>query len=83
MRTHPVTNRKCLFVNRGFTKRIEGLKKRESDALLEMLIRHCETPEFQCRFRWEKHSVAFWDNRCAMPILRDEGGTLAHRERCR
>ena len=63
VRTHPVTGRKCLFVNRGFTKRIEGLKKHESDAILEMLVRHCETPEFQCRFRWEKHSVAFWDNR--------------------
>ena len=66
VRTHPVTGRKCLFVNRGFTKRIEGLKKNESDALLEMLVRHAETPEFQCRFRWERHSVAFWDNRCAM-----------------
>jgi taurine dioxygenase len=31
-----------------------------------MLVRHAETPEFQCRFRWERHSVAFWDNRCAM-----------------
>jgi len=66
VRSHPVTGRKCLFVNRGFTKRIEGLKKHESDALLEMLVRHAETPEFQCRFRWDRHSVAFWDNRCAM-----------------
>ena len=65
VRTHPVTGRKCLFVNRGFTKRIEGLKKHESDALLEMLLRHAETPEFQCRFRWDRNSVAFWDNRCA------------------
>jgi taurine dioxygenase len=30
-----------------------------------MLYRHIETPEFQCRFRWRKNSVAFWDNRCA------------------
>ena len=66
VRTHPVTGRKCLFVNRGFTVRIEGLKKHESDALLEMLLRHSETPEFQCRFKWRKHSVAFWDNRCAL-----------------
>ena len=68
VRTHPVTRAKCLFVNRGFTKRIEGLKKHESDALLDMLIRHCETPEFQCRFRWEKHSIAFWDNRCTQHL---------------
>ncbi|HZQ01585.1 MAG TPA: TauD/TfdA family dioxygenase [Reyranella sp.] len=66
VRTHPVTGRKCLFVNRGFTTRIMELGKSESDALLDMLFRHAETPEFQCRFRWQKHSVAFWDNRCAM-----------------
>ena len=65
VRTHPVTGRKALFVNRNFTTGIKGLSKLESDALLEMLYRHCETPEFQCRFRWQKNSVAFWDNRSA------------------
>jgi taurine dioxygenase len=30
-----------------------------------MLWRHIETPELQCRFRWQENSVAFWDNRCA------------------
>jgi taurine dioxygenase len=65
VRTHPVTGRKALFINRNFTTGIEGLSRLESDALLEMLYRHCETPEFQCRFRWEPNSVAFWDNRCA------------------
>ena len=63
IRTHPVTQRKLLFVNRGFTTKIAGLKRNESDALLEMLFRHVETPEFHCRFKWQKHSVAFWDNR--------------------
>jgi taurine dioxygenase len=66
VRTHPVTGRKSLFVNRGFTTRIEGLKRPESDALLDMLLRHAETPEFQCRFTWRKNSMAFWDNRCAL-----------------
>ncbi len=66
VRTHPVTGRKALFVNRGFTTRINGLKRPESDALLAMLLRHAETPEFQCRFQWATDSVAFWDNRCAL-----------------
>jgi alpha-ketoglutarate-dependent taurine dioxygenase len=65
VRTHPVTKRKALFVNRNFTTGIKGLSRLESDALLEMLYRHCETPEFQCRFRWQPGSVAFWDNRSA------------------
>jgi len=64
-RTHPVTGRKCLFVNRFFTTRIVGLRKEESDAILEMLYRHIETPEFSARFKWQPNSVAFWDNRCA------------------
>jgi taurine dioxygenase len=66
VRTHPVTGRKALFVNRNFTTRIVGLKKHESDALLDMLYRHSETPEFQCRFVWQPNSIAFWDNRAAM-----------------
>jgi taurine dioxygenase len=64
-RTHPVTGRKCLFVNRFFTTRIVGLNKNESAAILEMLYRHIETPEFCVRFRWRPNSIAFWDNRCA------------------
>ena len=36
-----------------------------SDAVLQFLYRHVETPEFQCRFRWTENAVAFWDNRCA------------------
>jgi taurine dioxygenase len=64
IRTHPVSGRKALFVNRGFTRRIAELRRPESDALLESLFRHVETPELHCRFRWRKHSIAFWDNRC-------------------
>jgi taurine dioxygenase len=61
---HPVTGRRLLFVNRMFTTHIPALKPAESDAVLEMLYRHIETPEFQCRFTWRAGSVAFWDNRC-------------------
>ncbi|MEQ9449390.1 MAG: taurine dioxygenase [Rhodospirillaceae bacterium] len=64
IRTHPVTGRQSLFVNSAFTVRIKDMKESESRSLLDFLYRHVATPEFQCRFRWEKNSIAFWDNRC-------------------
>lgn len=64
IRTHPVTGRKGIFVNSAFTKRIDGMKRKESDALLHFLFEHVGSPEFTCRFRWRAHSIAMWDNRC-------------------
>lgn len=65
IRTHPVTGRKSLYVNRAFTTRIKGLAPNESKALLDMLFDHIEhRPEFQVRFRWTPGAVALWDNRC-------------------
>ena len=64
VRTHPVTGQKALYVNRGFTRRILGLPRDESDAVLAYLYQHAENPLFQCRFRWTENAIAFWDNRC-------------------
>lgn len=63
VRTHPVTGKKALFVNGNSTTRIEGISDRENEWLLPFLLDHVRSPEFQCRFRWETGSIAFWDNR--------------------
>lgn len=63
VRTHPETGRKILYVNSIFTARIDGVSDEESRALLDTLCSQAMVPEYQCRFRWEKSSVAFWDNR--------------------
>ncbi|HEY2301416.1 MAG TPA: TauD/TfdA family dioxygenase [Acidimicrobiales bacterium] len=60
--SHPRTGRKTLFVNRLFTKSINGLDPDESDRLLDLLCRQAEVPEYQCRHRWQPGSIAFWDN---------------------
>jgi len=63
VRTHPETGRKALYVNAAFTTHIEGMESDESRRLLRFLYRQASIPEYQCRFRWQPESVAFWDNR--------------------
>jgi len=65
VRTHPVSGRKSIYVNRAFTRAIEGMAAEESEQLLERLYHQAWIPDFQCRFRWQVDSLAFWDNRAA------------------
>ena len=66
IRTHPITRKKAIYVNRTFTTGIEGMNKNESSSILEFLFEHCEHVNFQIRYRWNKNDMAFWDNRCTM-----------------
>ena len=65
IRTHPVTGRKCVYVNQAFTTGIKELRYTEARSVLDYLFEQIERPKYQCRFRWRKHSIAMWDNRCA------------------
>ena len=76
VRTHPVSGRKSLYVNVDFTSRIEGMNEEESADLLRRIYRLADVPAYQCRFRWEANSIAFWDNRsvqhCGVPDYGDQ-----------
>jgi alpha-ketoglutarate-dependent taurine dioxygenase len=74
VRTHPENGRNGLFVNPQFTQSIFGLSKNESNAILDMLYRHCQQPELTCRFRWQPGSLAFWDNRATLHYALDDYG---------
>ncbi|PSR82001.1 hypothetical protein PHLCEN_2v6176 [Hermanssonia centrifuga] len=64
VRVHPATGWKSVYVNPGFTRRIVGVPKAESDAVLNLLFHQIsDNPDFQVRFHWEPNSVAIWDNR--------------------
>ena len=72
VRTHPVSGRKALFVNEGFTSRINELTASESNALLSYLFAHATRPEFTIRWRWQENDVAFWDNRVTQHYAVDD-----------
>jgi taurine dioxygenase len=63
IRTHVESGRKALYVNGNFTVRFSDMTEEESAPLLDYLYQHAVRPEFTCRFRWERGSIAFWDNR--------------------
>ncbi|HEX8540258.1 MAG TPA: taurine dioxygenase [Pseudomonas sp.] len=72
IRTHPVSGRKSLFVNEGFTTRINELSDAESTAILTLLFSHTTRPEFTLRWRWQVNDVAFWDNRVTQHYAVDD-----------
>jgi taurine dioxygenase len=60
--THPVTGRKLLYANPGYSVRINELPPDESDATLEFLFAHQTKPEFRFAARWQVGDVLMWDN---------------------
>lgn len=72
IRTHPVNGRKALFVNEGFTTRINELSDLESEAILKLLFAHATRPEYTIRWRWQENDVAFWDNRVTQHYAVDD-----------
>ena len=63
VKTHPVTGRKYLYVNRSFTQQVVDYGTTESDRLLNYLFDHINQPEYQVRHRWRSGDLVMWDNR--------------------
>jgi taurine dioxygenase len=72
VRTHPVSKRRGLFVQEGFTTHINELSADESRALLRFLYQHSIRPEFTVRWQWREGDVAFWDNRNTLHYATDD-----------
>jgi taurine dioxygenase len=64
VRVHPETGRRALYLCGEFMRGIAGMRRDESDAVLGFLRSLLDDPNLQCRWRWEDHDVAMWDERC-------------------
>ncbi|KAI9745076.1 MAG: hypothetical protein M1818_001354 [Claussenomyces sp. TS43310] len=67
VRVHPVTGKKCLFLNGEFITKIQGMKEAESKLLLNFLLQHMITGhDFQARVKWQPKSIVMFDNRSTL-----------------
>ncbi|MBN8927739.1 MAG: taurine dioxygenase [Rhodospirillales bacterium 69-11] len=62
VRTHPITGRKILYANPGYTMWIDDMDRHESDVILDYLFRHQERAEFLYAHHWAEGDVLIWDN---------------------
>ncbi len=59
---HPVSGRTVLYVNPGYSVRINELPADESDRVLSSLFAHQVQPQFVYRHAWSVGDVLIWDN---------------------
>ena len=63
VKVHPISKKKLLYINPGFTSQIVGMNMTDSNNLLSYLFNFMNKPEFQIRFKWSANTIAIWDNR--------------------
>ena len=61
VRTHPVTGRKCIFVNDSTTVKVLGVSDSESEDILGELRTRCIRQDFIFRHKWQVGDVLMWD----------------------
>ena len=66
VRTHPETGEDGLFINFSQNPSVIGWTPERSKQLIDRLLQEFSKPEHQVRFKWRKHSIAFWDNRSTL-----------------
>ena len=70
--THPLSGRKALYVNPGFTLHFEGWTLEESVPLLGYLYQHAIKDDYQFRLKWEDGTMALWDNRSTWHLAEND-----------
>jgi taurine dioxygenase len=60
--THPITGKKVLYANPGYSVRINELPEQESDEMLAFLFEHQLKPEYRYRHEWAKGDLLMWEN---------------------
>ena len=67
-RTHPFTERKCLYVSKGECEGIEGMAQDEALALIGELATITVEERFRYTHHWQARDLLMWDN-CTLQHL--------------
>ena len=62
VRPHPLTGKKCVYVNVAFVNEIVGLPQEEAMRLRDELVEHSTAPRFVYRHQWREGDLLIWDN---------------------
>jgi taurine dioxygenase len=60
--THPITGRRVLYANPGYSIRINELPQQESDDTLRFLFEHQTQPKYQYGHQWQEGDVLVWED---------------------
>jgi taurine dioxygenase len=60
--THPITNKKFVYINKNFTSKINTIDEKKSIYLIDHLSSLASTPEIQYRHKWKYPQMVIWDN---------------------
>jgi len=60
--THPITGRKVLYADPGYTVRINDMDAVESDEILSFLFAHQLQPRYCYEHQWSEGDLMMWDN---------------------
>lgn len=60
--THPITQKKVLYCNIGYTMRINELSEKESAEMLDFLFAHQLEMRFRYTHEWNENDLLIWDN---------------------
>jgi taurine dioxygenase len=82
--THPITGRKVLYCNPGYTTRINELSAAESDRVLASLFDHQLEMRFRHTHHWTENDLIIWDHIGTIHRAIDDYGPddIRHMRRC-
>ena len=60
--THPVTVRKCIYVNKTYTFGFEGMREEDAAPILKRLHEHITRDDVVYTHKWQAGDIILWDN---------------------